>query len=102
MLTNTYDNDQRWEDLKSVADKLGIAIQYFNLSNEDIPIQSGYCKLNGKGLVLLDKKLPILNQMEIVLKAFDHYETEEIYVASWIREYLNPQNFETQINDSIK
>ncbi len=102
MLAKTYNNDQRWEELKSVADKLGIDIQYFNLSNEDIPIKSGFCKLNGKGLVFLDKKLPILNQMKVLIEAFKNYDTEEIYIASWIREYLNHEIFETKINDSFK
>ena len=76
------------EDLKSVAEKLAIEIQITNLNDQDFHIQSGYCKLNGKDLVLLDKNLSPQEQTEVMLQALKNFDIDNIYVASWIREFI--------------
>jgi len=76
------------EDLKSVAEKLAIEIQITNLNDQDFNIQSGYCKLNGKDLILLDKNLSLQEQTEIILQALKNFDIDNIYVASWIRELI--------------
>ena len=76
------------EDLKSVAEKLAIEIQVTNLNDQDFHIQSGYCKLHGKNLILLDKNLSLQEQTEIILQALKNFDIDNIYVASWIREFI--------------
>ena len=76
------------EDLKSVAEKLAIEIQITNLNDQDFHIHSGYCKLNGKNLILLDKNLSLQEQTEVILKALKNFDIDNIYVASWIREFI--------------
>ena len=76
------------EDLKSVAEKLAIEIQITNLNDQDFHIQSGYCKLNGKNLILLDKNLSLQEQTEVILQALKNFDIGNIYVASWIREFI--------------
>lgn len=78
----------RLEDLKLVAAKLSIEIESGNFADDDISIQSGYCRVNGKNLIILDKKLSPENQAEIILQAFKNFNLETIYVPSWIREQL--------------
>ena len=76
------------EDLKSVAEKLAIEIKITNLNDQEFHIQSGYCKLNGKDLILLDKNLSLQEQTEVILQALKNFDVENIYVASWIREFI--------------
>ena len=76
------------EDLKSVAEKLAIEIEMVNLNDQDFQIQSGYCKMNGKHLILLDKNSSLQEQSEVILQAFKNFDLENIYVASWIRECI--------------
>jgi hypothetical protein len=82
------DTQSRLEDLKAVAQKLSIEIETGRFADDDISIQSGFCKLNGKSLIILDKKLNPENQAEIILQALKNFDLETIYVPAWIREQL--------------
>ncbi len=86
------DINNKIEDLKSVAEKLSIEIEITNLNDEEFQIQSGYCKLNGKNLILLDKNLSLEEQLEVILQALKKFDIENIYVASWIRELIELEN----------
>jgi hypothetical protein len=82
------DVESKIEDLKSVTEKLAIAIEITDLNDQEFQIQSGYCKMNGKDLILLDKNLSLQEQAEVILKTLKNFDLENIYVASWIREHL--------------
>ena len=76
------------QDLKSVAEKLAIEIEIVNLNNQEFQMQSGYCKMNGKDLILLDKNISLQEQSEILLQTLKNFDLGDIYVASWIRELI--------------
>ncbi len=82
------DVKSRLQDLKSVAEKLAIEIEIVNLNNQEFQIQSGYCKMSGKDLILLDKNISLQEQSEILLQTLKNFDLEDIYVASWIREFI--------------
>ena len=82
------DVKSRLEDLKSVAEKLAIEIEIVNLNNQEFQMQSGYCKMNGKDLILLDKNISLQEQSEILLQTLKNFDLENIYAASWIREFI--------------
>ena len=82
------DVKSRLEALKSVAEKLAIKIEIVNLNNQEFQMQSGYCKMNGKDLILLDKNISLQEQSEILLQTLKNFDLEDIYVASWIREFI--------------
>ena len=82
------DVKSRLQDLKSVAEKLAIEIEIVNLNNQEFQVQSGYCKMKGKDLILLDKNISLQEQSEILLQTLKNFDLEDIYVASWIREFI--------------
>ena len=82
------DVENKIEDLKSVTGKLAIEIEITDLNDQEFQIQSGYCKMNGKDLILLDKNLSLQEQAEVILKTLKNFDLENIYVASWIREHF--------------
>jgi len=82
------DVKSRLQDLKSVAEKLAIEIEIVNLNNQEFQIRSGYCKMSGKDLILLDKNISLQEQSEILLQTLKNFNLEGIYVASWIREFI--------------
>ena len=51
-------------------------------------MQSGHCKMNGKELILLAKNISLQEQSEILLQTLKNFDLEDIYVASWIREFI--------------
>ena len=82
------DLESQIKDLKSVTGKLSIKIEITDLNDREFQIQSGYCKMNGEDLILLDKNLSLQEQAEVILKTLKNFDLENIYVASWIREHL--------------
>ena len=79
------------QDLKTVAEKLAIEIEIANLNDHEFQIQSGYCKMNGKDLILLDKNTSLQEQYEVILQTLKNFDLEIIYVASWIREFIDQE-----------
>ena len=81
------------EDLKTVAEKLAIEIEIANLNDQEFQIQSGHCKMNGKDLILLDKNSSLQEQSEVILQTLKKFDLENIYVASWIREFIDKEGY---------
>jgi hypothetical protein len=80
--------ESRIQDLKEVAEKLSIKIEVANFNDQEFTIQSGYCKLNGKGLIILDKNLPQEEHLIVILNTLKKFDLDNIYVADWIREKI--------------
>lgn len=76
------------EDLKNTATKLSIEIEYSDLRDNDLSIQSGYCRLNHKDLIVLEKRLPLEEQIDLILGVLKRFNLDHIYIPSWIREKL--------------
>jgi hypothetical protein len=82
----------RLEDLKDTAGKLSIEILFADLSDPEIPTQSGTCKIRGEDLIVVDQRLSTQRQVEVILNIFQQFDWDDIYIASWIRERLdNPE-----------
>ena len=82
----------RLEDLKDTARKLSIEVMFADLSDPEIPTQSGYCKVRGEELIVIDKRLSVQRQVEVLLNIFKQLDLDDVYIASWIREHLeNPK-----------
>ena len=82
----------RLEDLKDTARKLSIEILFADLSDPEIPTQSGTCKVRGENLIVVDQRLSAQRQVTVILQIFQQFDWEDVYIASWIREHLeNPK-----------
>ena len=81
--------ESRIQDLKEAAGKLSIKIEVANLNDQEFAIQSGYCKLNGEDLIILDKNLPDEEHVLVILNTLKKFNLDEIYVADWIRERID-------------
>ena len=80
--------ESRIKDLKDAAEKLSIKIEVANLNDQEFSIQSGYCKLNGEDLIILDKNLPNEEHMAVIFNTLKKFNLDNIYVADWIREKI--------------
>ena len=81
--------ESRIQDLKEAAGKLSIKIEVSNLNDQEFAIQSGYCKLNGEDLIILDKNLPDEEHVLVILNTLKKFNLDDIYVADWIRERID-------------
>ena len=81
--------ESRIQDLKEAAGKLSIKIEVANLNHQEFAIQSGYCKLNGEDLIILDKNLPDEEHVLVILNTLKKFNLDDVYVANWIRERID-------------
>ena len=81
--------ESRIQDLKEAAGKLSIKIEVAILNDQEFAIQSGYCKLNGEDLIILDKNLPDEEHVLVILNTLKKFNLDDIYVADWIRERID-------------
>ena len=86
--TRLMDSNAKLEDIKTLAEKLRIEIQYGNLFSSEFTIRSGYCKLKDKDMIILDKNLRAEEQIEIILATLRKFDLESVYISPWIRERL--------------
>jgi hypothetical protein len=84
--------ENRILDLKEAAEKLLIKIEIANLTDQEFAIQSGYCKLNGEDLIILDKNLSDEEHLIVLLSTLKKFNLDNIYVADWIREKIDSDN----------
>ena len=78
----------RLEGMKEAATRLSIEIVTRNLFDQEISIQSGYCKFKGKDMIILDEQLTPEEQVEVILNTLKQFDLETIYLPSWIRESI--------------
>ena len=76
------------EDLKEITAKLLIEIEYCNLNDTEFRIQSGFCRFNGKQLIILENQIPEWEQVNIILETLSGFDLENVYLSPWIRERL--------------
>ena len=78
----------RLRELEAVAEKLSVRLEYCDRSDQEIPVRSGQCKVDGQDRIYIDKNLSVSRQIETLLEILRNFDLENIYVSAWIREQL--------------
>jgi hypothetical protein len=81
--------EQLFQDLKELAEKLGISILEHNFRNTGVSVKSGFCKVKGKKLIILDKSRSLTDKNEVILSCLSKMPHEDIYIVPYLRELLN-------------
>jgi len=76
------------QHLETLALQLKIEVRYENLSDEEIPIHSGGCKLSGRNLILIDLHLSFMERARILASELPGYDLESLYVLPRVREFI--------------
>lgn len=82
------DLESRLEDLHTAANKLNIEIVFSDLADPEFPAQSGYCKIHGRDIILIDRTLKPAQQIEILLEALKQFDLDSIFLTPWVRDRL--------------
>ena len=81
--------DQLYQELKDLAEKLGISVTDQNLRKTGIRVESGYCKVKGRDRFVMDKHLPAWQKVERLADFLSTRSHENIYVVPAVREVLH-------------
>ena len=80
---------QLYQDMKEIAEKLGVTVSEQNFRKAGIKIESGLCKVKGKKLFIIDKNRSIIKKNEILASFLSKMPHEDVYVIPAVRELIN-------------
>lgn len=81
--------EQTYQDLKELAEKLGVVVSEQNFRSTGIKAKSGLCKVKGKNILIIDKKLPIQDKNEVLASCLSKLSHEDIFMVPALREFLD-------------
>lgn len=81
--------EQIYQDLKDLAEKLGITVSEQNLRKTGISVKSGICKVKGKQIFIIDKHKSIHKKNVLLTSFLKEMQHEDIYVVPAVRELIS-------------
>jgi hypothetical protein len=80
--------DYIYNELIQLANKLGTPVSEHNFRTAGIHVRSGYCKVHGKNLFIIDKHLKLSKKVEILADFLSTQPIDDIFVVPALRELL--------------
>ncbi len=78
--------------LEETLNHCGIEIELRNLADDEHNIRSGLCEMEGRRVLILDKRLPPSIQAGIMADTLRDEDLEHIYVSPAVRQYLGMED----------
>ena len=83
--------EQIYQELKDLAEKLGIHVSEQNFRTTGIAVTSGLCKVKGQPMLIVDKHKSIRKKIEIMTSHLAQIPHENVFVVPAIRELLEKE-----------
>jgi len=80
------------QHLEGIARQLEIEIRYENLSDDEISVHSGGCKVLGHHFILIDSRCSPFERAQILARELAKYELEDLYILPRVREFISLQS----------
>ena len=77
-----------YQHLRELSEKLGIAVQEQSFKQVGLPVKSGYCRVKGKDMFIMDKNISIAKKNLTLAKFLNTQPHENIFVPPAVREVL--------------
>jgi hypothetical protein len=80
------------QQLEGIAWQLEIEVRYESLSDDEIWIHSGGCKLLGRNLILIEMRHSPEERAQILARELAKYELDGLYILPRVREFIYLQS----------
>lgn len=80
--------EQIYQELKDIAQKLGLTVAEKSFRNLGITVRSGFCRIKNENKFLMDKHKSLEHKISILATELNTYDLESIYIMPAIREIL--------------
>ncbi len=81
--------DQLYQELIDLADRLQITVSEQNLRTSGIKVKSGFCRVKGQNLFVMDKHKSIHEKIRILAAQLAGIPHEDIYIVPAVRDLLD-------------
>lgn len=76
-------------ELLDLAQRLGIRIRREKLGTEEVPACSGLAWIDGRPVLFLDRGLPAVEAVDVLISELSAFPLEDVYVKPGIRALLD-------------
>ena len=80
--------EQIYQELKELAEKLGIPVSEQNFRATGVKAKSGLCKIKGKRLFIMDKHKSVSKKIRILAAQLAKMPHEDVFIVPAVRELL--------------
>jgi hypothetical protein len=80
--------EQLYEELKGLAEKLGIPVSEQNLRKTGVPVKSGPCTVKGEGRFIMDKHRSLREKIDVLADCLCEFPLDDVYIVPALREHL--------------
>lgn len=77
-----------YQELKDLADKLGVGVEEHNFRTAGIRVRSGMCVVHGKHMVIIDKHKSLSKKIRVLASALSKLPHDTIYTVPAVREVI--------------
>lgn len=77
-----------YQELKELAEKLGVGVEEHNFRNTGVRVKSGSCIVHGKHLIIIDKHKPLGKKISVLASALATLPHETIYLVPAVRDLI--------------
>ncbi|MCP4369531.1 MAG: hypothetical protein GY797_15685 [Deltaproteobacteria bacterium] len=81
--------EQIYQELRDLAEKLGITVSEQNLRKSGINVKSGLCKVKGKHIFIMDKDKSTHKKNMMLTSLLRELPHENIYILPAVRELIS-------------
>ena len=81
--------EQLYQELKDLAQKLGIAVSEQNFRKTGLPVKSGMCTVKGESRLLLDKHRSVRYRIDVLAECLVRLPLDDLYIVPAVREFLD-------------
>lgn len=78
-----------YQELKDLAEKLGVGVEEHNFRNAGVRVVSGACIVHGKQLVIIDKHKPLGKKIRVLASALSKFPHDTVYMVPAVREIIS-------------
>ncbi len=80
--------DQLYQELIDLAERLQITVSEQNLKTTGFKVKSGFCKVRGQQMFVMDKHKSIAEKTQILATQLANRPHEDLYIIPAVRELL--------------
>lgn len=81
--------DQLYEELISLAERLEVAVSEQNLKTSGLKVKSGFCKVRGQNIYVMDKHKSIHEKIRLLATQLAAIPHDDLYIKPVVRELLD-------------
>lgn len=75
--------------MENTAHRLGVAVRYERLEDDDVKMSSGFCRVNDEKIVIIDKRLDTKGRWKALAMALKQADINSIFLPPLARQLLD-------------